>query len=444
MLRKTTLFLALISLIVIISILYFLTSQKEAEILYSPHIVIIGVDGAGWNLINPLLKDDQLPNIKYLVRKGSHGVLKTISPVKSSVIWTSIATGKSMIKHGIIDWTFINKNNIQIPYRQSERRVKAFWNILGELGWKVGVINWFITYPPERVNGYMVSEEFRHLAKRDLTEITMTYPKLLQKKLQFARRTKWDFPKIRKEEKLPNFRNKEAISEGQKRLAPFYANFVTQDKIIELASLYLFERYPVDVFATYFRLIDVVSHFACGYLDPELIQKGIDEEKAGAISPEIRFEIDNAFSEIMNPIYAYSDRILGRFLEIIGPQTTLIVVSDHGFAFQNGEYRHTSFPEIPHGIILITGPHIKNGYHIQCAHVYDILPTILYLFDLPIAKDMDGKVLTEVFQKKFLKKRPIRYIDSYEEETQLKEVNRDRKLDERALEELRALGYIKN
>lgn len=349
-----------------------------------------------------------------------------------------------MIKHGIIDWTFINKNNIQIPYRQSERRVKAFWNILGELGWKVGVINWFITYPPERVNGYMVSEEFRHLAKRDLTEITMTYPKLLQKKLQFARRTKWDFPKIRKEEKLPNFRNKEAISEGQKRLAPFYANFVTQDKIIELASLYLFERYPVDVFATYFRLIDVVSHFACGYLDPELIQKGIDEEKAGAISPEIRFEIDNAFSEIMNPIYAYSDRILGRFLEIIGPQTTLIVVSDHGFAFQNGEYRHTSFPEIPHGIILITGPHIKNGYHIQCAHVYDILPTILYLFDLPIAKDMDGKVLTEVFQKKFLKKRPIRYIDSYEEETQLKEVNRDRKLDERALEELRALGYIKN
>jgi predicted AlkP superfamily phosphohydrolase/phosphomutase len=444
MLRKTSLFPVVITLIVIISILYFLTSQKEAEILDSPHIVIIGVDGVGWNLINPLLKNDQLPNIKHLIRKGSHGVLKTIRPVKSSVIWTSIATGKSMIKHGIVDWTFINKNNIQIPYRRSERRVKAFWNILGELGWKVGVINWFITYPPEKVNGYMVSEEFRHLAKRDLTEITLTYPKILQKKLQFTRKTKMDFPTIREEENLPNFRNKEAISEGQKILAPFYANFVTQDKIIELASLYLLERYPVDVFATYFRLIDVVSHFACGYLDPELIQKGTDEEKAGAISPETRFEIDEAFSEVMNSIYAYSDRILGRFLEIIDPQTTLIVVSDHGFTFHRGEYRHTSFPEIPHGIILITGPHIKNGYHIQSAHVYDILPTILYLFDLPIAKDMDGKVLTEVFQKKFLKKRPIRYIDSYEEKTQLKEVKRERKLDERALEELRALGYINN
>jgi hypothetical protein len=231
---------------------------------------------------------------------------------------------------------------------------------------------------------------------------------------------------------------------GLSKLSPFYAHFVIQDKTIELTSLYLFQRFQVDVFASYLRLIDVVSHFACGFIEPQLLRKGMEEEKKGKISPETLAAIDRAFSQIMKPIYAYEDRVLGKFLELMNSQTTLIVISDHGFGYNKGGYGHSDTPEIPHGIILIKGPHIKKGHQIKKAHIYDILPTLLYLFDLPVAKDMDGQVLVEAFEEKFLKRQPIRYIDSYEGEVKIKKKQkRDEALDKETLEELRALGYIK-
>jgi len=442
--KKAILVLSVIVLTAILLAFYFFLFRENKIPSFSPRVVLIGFDGAGWNIINPLLEENALPHFNYLMKKGSYGVLTTIKPTISSVVWTSIATGKSMIKHGVVDWTYVNKHNIKVPYRQSERRAKTFWNILSETGWKVGVINWFITFPPERVNGFMVSEEFRHLDKRDISVTSLTYPKLLQKKLQFVRRTKWDFPEIIEEENLPNYQGKKPVGDGPRRLAPFYANFVVQDKMIELASLYLFQRLPVDAFATYFRLIDVVSHFACGYIEPQLLEKGMEEEKEGKVSQETLASIDLAFSKIMKPVYAYSDRILGEFLELINSQTTVIVVSDHAFGFHKGGYGHSDTPEIPHGIILIKGPHIKKGYKIKGAHIYDILPTLLYVFDLPVGKDMDGKVLEEVFDDKFLKNRPVRHIESYEDEAEIKkEIKKDKALDKKTLEELRALGYIK-
>ncbi|MBN1223232.1 MAG: alkaline phosphatase family protein [Candidatus Aminicenantes bacterium] len=409
-----------------------------------PKAVIIGLDGAGWNLINPLLEKGRLPNIRRLMESGGHGFLKTARPVKSSVVWTSIATGKTMVKHGVLDWSYIDRNDIEVPYRQSERRTKAFWNILGDMGWRVGVINWFITYPAEPVNGYMISEEFRHLGRRDFSQADVTYPALLLKKLEFTQLKDSDFKSILEEEHLPLFQKHSSAEEGKALLVPFYKDFVFQDKIIENASLYLFKRDPVDVFATYLRLIDVVSHFACAYIDESLLAKGTEEEeKQGSVSETTLALIDKNFSEVMDPIYSYCDKVVGEFLDMIDSRTTLIVVSDHAFGFQKGGYGHVKLPEIPHGIILIKGPHIKRNYTIRDASIFDILPTLLYVFGMPTGEDMDGKVLTEVFDKKFLKKSPVRFIASYEDEGRVQQLKRSRQLDEKQLEEFRALGYIK-
>jgi len=100
----------------------------------------------------------------------------------------------------------------------------------------------------------------------------------------------------------------------------------------------------------------------------------------------------------------------------------------HGFPFHKGGYFHADTPQIPHGIIC------------------DILPILLYLYDLPVAKDMDGRVLTEAFDEIFLKQRPIRIIETYESakgEEKKEEIKRDKELDKKKLEELRSLGYIK-
>ncbi|HWW93231.1 MAG TPA: alkaline phosphatase family protein, partial [Vicinamibacteria bacterium] len=67
-------------------------------------VILLGFDGAAPNLIGPLLEAGRLPAIKRLIELGAYGPLRSAHPTKSAILWTSISTGKTMIKHGIIDW----------------------------------------------------------------------------------------------------------------------------------------------------------------------------------------------------------------------------------------------------------------------------------------------------------------------------------------------------
>ncbi len=421
--------------LVLLAVSLLLWGCGRRETVKPPKIVIIGVDGAGWNIIDPLLEEGALPNFRALIDGGSSGVLKTFRPVKSSVIWTSIATGKTMDKHGISDWTFKTDEKTEVPFRQNERIVKAFWNIFGDQGRTVGVINWFITFPPEPVNGYMVSEEFRNLVRRKTFTVDVTYPKELLKVIESSHPA--GFMKILKEEGLPDYRK----GSEKGNLGPHYPNFVYQDKTIENASVYLFKNYPVDVFATYFRLIDVISHFACVQIDEEIRKKCEGEEKAGGISPETRLRADRAYSRILKPLYVYADRIIGRFMSMADPETTFIIVSDHSFEAHYGGYGHTDTPHIPHGIVLVKGPNIKKGFRIPDMNIYDVLPTILHIGGLPAAQDMDGRVLSEVFTEEF--RSQVTLLRSEEGSSrELHETTYTEEAEEEIKERLRGLGYL--
>ena len=97
------------------------------------------------------------------------------------------------------------------------------------------------------------------------------------------------------------------------------------------------------------------------------------------------------------------------------------------------------------GVIIVAGKNIKTDVNITGASVLDITPTILYLLGLPVAKDMDGKVLVQAIDPSYLQRSPIRYIESYdqEEKTPLKpEKPMSTPYDEQLLERLRSLGYI--
>ncbi|MCP2598170.1 alkaline phosphatase family protein [Candidatus Aminicenantes bacterium AC-335-L06] len=346
--------------VLIFSIFYIIKFKSKSNTdLNSPKIVIIGLDGASWNFIRPLLEEGKLPNIKKIVNEGSYGTLQTIRPTRSIVIWTSIATGKIPQKHGILNWVFL-KNKELIPYRSNQKKVKAFWNILSEIGFKVGIVNWLATFPSERVRGFIVSDEFKRGRRLDPLKIELTYPVTLYKKIEFAYKGKKDFINILEKEKLPNYYKLFSGKKEQGKLITLYPNFVVNEKTIELAGLYLYKRFPVHVFAIYFRLIDVVSHFASGFLSSELRERALKEEKEGGISEKTLSQINKEFSRIIEPVYAYSDRIIGRFLKFTGSDTTFFVISDHGFSYHRGGYGHSDTPEVPHGIILVKGPNIKK------------------------------------------------------------------------------------
>lgn len=428
--------------------IYFQTTTGEEAI--NP-VVVIGLDGADWNIIDPLLQQGKLPHLEGLIREGSWGVLETFRPTKSPVVWTSIATGKTMLKHGILDYSFVAKNDIEVPYSGGERRVKAFWNILSEREYTVGVINWFCTFPPEEVNGYLVSDRYRLGVLKYPFKQAVTFPATLDEKIypQVVRMKERKYRKIIKEEGIEDYLEKikkKKISFPQNRLPQLkrFQVYALQDKSIENISLFLFDRVPVDLFATYFRLIDITSHFGSLFVTRDQRQKWVAEnEKYGKPTPETAKLLYLDMADFIEPIYTYLDNVIGRIMSKARENTTFVVVSDHGFNFSKKGYRHYDTLDIPHGIVILKGPNIKSGHRLEKANVFDITPTLLYLFDLPLGKDMDGRVLLDAFEDKFARKRKIRYIPTFEGPYTSTPKRDVKALDKEVLEELRSLGYIK-
>ncbi len=414
-------------------------------------VVLIGLDGADWNIIHPLFERGKLPNLARFVQEGSWGVLQTARPTKSPVIWTSIATGKSMIKHGILDYQFVTDNNITIPYSAGERMAKTFWNILSEEGFTVGVINWFVTFPAEAVNGFLVSDRFRIGVYKYLPEDGITYPNELKDKIfpQVVMFEHKKFKKILLDEGMYDYwedsqAKQMPIPPGRERQIKNFRIYTLQDKSIENTTLFLLENIPVDLFATYFRLIDTTSHFTSIFVDEELRNVWIKEnEEMGAPTPETEKKLYQNMASIVEPVYSYLDRVVGRIISKSPENATFVIVSDHGFNFSSKGYTHYDTPSIPHGVFAIKGPGIKPGNKLDQVSIYDVTPTLLYIFDLPSGEDMDGRVIIDAFQDDFKRTRKIRLIPSYGAPSKPGETKKPRELDKEVLEDLRSLGYIK-
>ncbi len=118
--------------------------------------IVIGIDGACWEYIDPLLKEKKLPNIKKLIYNGSHGILESTLPPISPVAWSSLITGTNPGKHGIFGWTKPDRKGSQEPVNSTTGKVPPLWRYLNEDGLKVGVFNVPVTYPVEEINGYII------------------------------------------------------------------------------------------------------------------------------------------------------------------------------------------------------------------------------------------------------------------------------------------------
>ena len=148
--------------------------------------------------------------------------------------------------------------------------------------------------------------------------------------------------------------------------------------------------------------------------------------------------------------YELVDRYLGELVDAMGENTTVLVVSDHGFGgtgdlpWSGGHGRLTpGAPIAPRGILVLSGPGIaSDGRRLSRAHVLDVAPTILHLMGLPAAEDMLGRVLTEALAPGSTE---LPRVESYESIGRLRvaeDIPVDPAGDSERLERLRALGYI--
>lgn len=118
---------------------------------------ILGLDGADWQIITPLLERDELPVIGGLIRNGCHGALTSTTPPNSPPAWASMITGVNPGKHNIFDFTYIDKSYRKVPIDAMSRiGALPLWQILNRFGRSTGVVNLPIHYPAEHVNGFVI------------------------------------------------------------------------------------------------------------------------------------------------------------------------------------------------------------------------------------------------------------------------------------------------
>jgi len=133
--------------------------------------LLIGLDGATFDIIEPLLKEGKLPHIGKLLKNGTSALLRSTIMPNSYPAWTSCLTGVNPGKHGIY-WSLIREDKTVYPLRLMttlDLGAKSLWQLLGEKGVKVGIVNVPIVYPPVEVNGFLVSGA---LTPNDASEFT--------------------------------------------------------------------------------------------------------------------------------------------------------------------------------------------------------------------------------------------------------------------------------
>ncbi len=418
-----------------------------------PRVVIVGLDGAGWEHIDPLIAQGRLPLFKKLKEQSAWGTLRTTTPAKSPIIWTSIATGKTTAKHGIDDFRSKKRSMATGKYQifnSTDIRQPLIWEMLGAGNRRSVLVNWYLSFPPQPLNGVNVSDYYRMRAfqhrddKQGKVDNTVYPPSLAA---DFERFVDGDYEKALRETGLPDFPRLFNEQGGGRQYTDHgilkkYAEFVIQENLVQKLASHLFRTEEFDFFASYFKMADVVQHFAYDCF----VDEASKEKWSSTFTDAPSWELENPgayarVADILYPVYRNFEVILEDYLSSEkNKDAYFIILSDHSFHFFQRDrsllYNHVNGMEkAPNGIIMIKGPGVLPG-KIALASIFDIAPTVLYLQGLPLDRDMDGKPLFKVFSFR----NPIRYTRYQKKKPQFQQ--RSRELDEKALQELKALGYI--
>ncbi len=262
-------------------------------------VFVLGLDGATFDLINPWVREGKLPNMKRFMEEGSYGTLNATIPAHSAPSWSSFITGKNPGKHGIFDFSEHVPGSYALRFvNASHRQGKSIWAILSHYDKKVGVVNVPVTYPPERINGFMISG-----MDAPGVDSNFTYPPTLHSEI---RRTIGDYSL---EAGLWSY-----ISKGEIGLA-IQKQHETIDRRFEVTK-YLMKRYPWDLFISVFTATDRVQHAFWKFTDPA--------------HPLFRPEEAERYGNPILEVYQKMDHIIGYLLRNLDEKTSFLIMSDHG------------------------------------------------------------------------------------------------------------------
>ncbi|MFB6141780.1 MAG: alkaline phosphatase family protein [Halorientalis sp.] len=267
--------------------------------------IVLGLDGATWDVLDPLVEAGRMPNLEAVLADGRRGVLESTVPPVTAPAWLSMATGQNPGKTGV--YYFLNRTDPDSydfePMSAEDFRGKSFWDVLADDDTSVGVFNFPVLHPPYDlgegsfvVSGFGASAEGGLTApaelEAELDEVTGGY----EYKVPYADPKYTDRPE-RLEADLHRVLEKQ-----------------------ETAMVHLLEKRP-DVFFGVVSVTDWAQHYFWRYHDPDHVLHEPGHEDALA------------------DLFARVDETVGRVAEFAEAEgATLLVVSDHGFGPTNGTF----------------------------------------------------------------------------------------------------------
>jgi predicted AlkP superfamily phosphohydrolase/phosphomutase/tetratricopeptide (TPR) repeat protein len=354
--------------------------------------LLVGWDGADWEIALPLMKAGHMPVLSRLVESGASGDLISFKPYLSPVLWTTIATGHDPDKHGVHGFAEVDplSGNVQAVGSQS-RKVKALWNMVSEQGGTAGVVGWMGSFPAESIHGSYVADEFAHPPEKSAAEWVLTpgsvYPPSLAEELADLRLRPADVDPGLLGLFVPELHERgleedPLLAQLMKRLAQLYT--------LHNTSIAMVSRDQPDFFAIYFHFIDLICHEFLVFHPPR--------------HPEVNLGEYARYKEVVSAAYRVQDALLGDLIAHCAPDTGVMLVSDHGFKTganrpRRAVERQTDLVDWHGrtGIAVAHGPNVAKGSRFRGVRPQDIAPTLLAWMGMPRGEDMPGRVLDEMF-----------------------------------------------
>jgi hypothetical protein len=375
-------------------------------------VVLVGIDGLDAGLADALVARGQMPHLQALRGRAARARLVVEPEQVPAIVWTTIATGRGPDAHGIQSMGGRRLAGMRTPVALGDesafaralgnasdllrlsrpqapssvlRSVKALWNVASEKGLRVGVVNWWATWPADPVNGYVVTDRaFFKIEKGGAPDREVHPPEAFATLAALAR---------------------PADTDRARALDRFHAE----------AARALATTNPPDLEALYLPGLDIATVQQLGEAAASDLA-GLDARLA-----------------LVREHYAFVDGLLGGVAERVGPNGLLVVVADPGRLPRGG-------PAPPAGELLIAGAAARPG-DVGSASERDLAPTVLHLLGLPRSRELDGRVLDEALTAPFREAHPVRTVDSYGGRAAGRPT--DSGFDRAMLEELKALGYIR-
>jgi predicted AlkP superfamily phosphohydrolase/phosphomutase len=262
-------------------------------------VLVIGLDGATFDLIKPWAAEGYLPTFSYLMQEGAHGTLTSTLPPMTAPAWTSFATGANPGQHGLYDWIARDEKSYQFsPVTALDATAPTIYTLLSQAGRRVCTLNVPMTYPPVPVNGVMVSG-----MPAPSTQSTITYPAGLFRDIVQAVGDYILYPD-------PG----QAYSDAG--VDAFLERLYRCTELRVRAFEFLRSREAWDFSMLVFNGTDTICHALWKYTD--------------AHHPLHDASRHARYGSAIRDYYQAIDRYLAGFVESLDEDTTLILMSDHG------------------------------------------------------------------------------------------------------------------